>query len=315
MDTLTLISPLPHSLTITLQATGTIGKAILDALLNSGKFSISVLTRAASDTTHVFPPTTKVHPVDYSSPASLAAALAGIDAVVCTLPAAALGAQAALIAAAAAAGVARFVPSEYGSDTTHPRARTLPVYRLKVAAQETLRQHAAQGAMSYTLLVTGPFLDWGLQRGLLLDAPSRRAMVCDGGERPVSTSRLQTVGRAVVGVLERPEETRDRVVYVKDLDVSQAQLLAMAKKATPAEEQWDVQEVQTAELEQEAYEALKTEKPSMPIMAKFLRRAIYGEGYGRLFEKTDNELLGIPFMTEEELEELVAATIRKGSVS
>jgi NmrA-like family len=223
--------------------------------------------------------------------------------------------QSQLIDAAVAAGVARFIPSEFGSDLMNARARTLPIYRFKIAAQDRLLELAAQGQMSYTLLMNGPFLDWGMKRGLLLDVPARKAVLYDGGERTVSTSRLQTVGKAVVGVLEHLEETRNRAVYVKDLDVTQRQLLEMGKKATPPGEEWDVREMQTAELEQEAYEALKTEKPNMAIMSKFLLRAIFGEGYGSRFEKTDNGLLGIPYMTTEELEELVGETVKEGSAS
>lgn len=96
------------------------------------------MTRAGSRTK--LPSSVKSIDVDFSSLDSLKAALKGQDAVVSTLGAFAAAQQTSLIDAAIAAGVKRFIPSEFGSDTTHPKVSALPVYRDKVAAQQYLKE-------------------------------------------------------------------------------------------------------------------------------------------------------------------------------
>ena len=44
---------------------------------------------------------------------------------------------------------------------------------------------------------------------------------------------MDSVGQAVVGVLSHPEETKNRFVYVKDINISQNQLFEIAKKVDP----------------------------------------------------------------------------------
>ena len=60
---------------------------------------------------------------NYDSAKSLKAAFQGQDAVISLVGGTALGDQNKLIDAAIAAGVKRFLPSEYGSDTTNNCAR------------------------------------------------------------------------------------------------------------------------------------------------------------------------------------------------
>ncbi len=73
-----------------------------------------------------------------------------------------------LIDAAVEAGVRRFIPSEFGSDSTNPKAAALPVFRSKIAAQKALAERAAASTsgFTYTLVITGPLLGWGLTQGL-----------------------------------------------------------------------------------------------------------------------------------------------------
>lgn len=102
---------------------------------------------------------------NYDDLLSLRKALTGQDAVVSCLgdTPGAVAAQRNLIEAAITAGVKRFLPSEFGSDTTNAHVRSLPFFEAKVAHQALLEQAALNNpAFSYSLLITGPFLDWGL---------------------------------------------------------------------------------------------------------------------------------------------------------
>ena len=96
-------------------ASGHLGPAVLNTLLAAGIFEVTVFTRVSSNAT--FPSGAKVIPVDYASMESLTDALRGQDAVVSTLASVSLSAQFLMIDAAIAAGVKRFIPSEFGSNT------------------------------------------------------------------------------------------------------------------------------------------------------------------------------------------------------
>lgn len=96
-----------------MQATGNVGSGVLPELLKSN-FNITVLSREGSSA--VFPEGVKVVKTDYSI-SSLTKALTGQDAVVSMLPIVALAEQQKVAEAALAAGVKRFIPSEFGSDT------------------------------------------------------------------------------------------------------------------------------------------------------------------------------------------------------
>ena len=83
-------------------ASGNLGPSILNVLLASNLFSITVLTRPTSK--HQFPSNVTVLPVDYSSHASLTTALTGQDAVIALFGAESADLQLPLLDAAIAAG-------------------------------------------------------------------------------------------------------------------------------------------------------------------------------------------------------------------
>jgi hypothetical protein len=92
----------------------------------------------------------------------------GQDAVVSCLgdvPAAVKAQEALLLDAAFAVGVKHYIPSEFGSDTTNQRVKSYPFFAAKVKRQQRLRQTSmANEDSSCSLLITGPFLDWGLSK-------------------------------------------------------------------------------------------------------------------------------------------------------
>jgi len=285
-------------------ASGPVGTAILKELLKSQLFDISVLTRHTS--THTFPAGVKVVPVDYTSTDSLIAALQGQDALVSSVAMAAVPSQRLLIDAAVKAGIKRIIPSEFGCDLKNTAARKLPVFAGKVDIERYLDELAIKGETSYTLVFCGPFLDLGLRQGIFLNFEKREAHVYDGGDQLISTSRLGTVGKAVRRILTHPRETADRAVWVKDIDISQNQLLKLAKSLTPGEE-WKVTHVNTAELEKESMAQIKNKEVGSKTMSGLLLRGIFAPECGNLFKHVHNSVLGITGISGPDLEELVAS--------
>ncbi|KAI1328564.1 NAD(P)-binding protein [Xylariaceae sp. FL0255] len=272
-------------------ATGNLGPAILDQLLAAG-FQVTVLTRQSS--THSFPGNVSAKEVDYESVDSLTKALQGQDAIVCTLAHTALKLQLNLVEAASKAKVSRFIPSEFGSDTSNPKNAKLPVFAGKVTVGEALAKAAEKGDISYTLIRTGPFFDWGITHGLLLGNTKEKIVTLwDGGERPFSTTTLASIGKAVVGVLKNPDATKNRGIYVHDAVLSPKKLHALAEKVTSTTWQTKVVSIED-ELLPPAWAELKKEKPDhSKLVIPFIVASIMGEGYGGHFQEVDNQVLGL----------------------
>jgi len=283
-------------------ATGNLGPSILDQLLKAG-FTVTVLTRIGS--THSFSPSVTVAHVDYDSLDSLTDALRGQDAVVSTLSASGLAKPVLLVEAAVKAGVKRFIPSEFGSNTAVEKTRSLPCFKDKVAVQDALQKAAANSALTYTAVVNGPFLDWGISYGFIANLKGKSVNLYDGGDRLWSTTTLPSIGKAVAGVLKHPEETKNRFVYVQSAAVSMKKLAALGKKAVGADG-WTEEAVSTSVVLDEAWAEMKKPEPNPQVFVYgFLKACIWGEGYGSYFDKLDNDLLGVPQLTDVELEELV----------
>ncbi|KAF5502530.1 hypothetical protein CGCA056_v014143 [Colletotrichum aenigma] len=163
-------------MTYELTATGNLGPAILTALRSSKRFDVTVLKRTGSS--HQFPADVTVKYVDYDNPALLAEAVRGQDAVLSTLSVFGSDAQEALVDPSVASGVKRFLPLEFGSSTENPKVQTIPIFSAKLQLQEYLRAKAQSSpAFTCSLLFCGPFLDWGLSTGMLVDIKNKKGRV------------------------------------------------------------------------------------------------------------------------------------------
>jgi hypothetical protein len=160
--------------------------------------------------------------------------------------------------------------------------------------------------MTYTYFRNGIFLDWGLEMSFFFDLKTGHANLYDGGDQLFSTTSLPTVGKGVVSVLTHYEETKNRGVYIHDIAISQKRLVQLAKKVKP-ELAWTSEPASTAKLAAKSDAALAMGDYNFGNMIPYLYQSIWAEGYGGYYQKTDNELLGIPVMTEDD----VVAVIKK----
>ncbi len=159
--------------------------------------------------------------------------------------------------------------------------------------------------MTYTLMCSGPFLDWGIMVGFVMNLKGKSINLFDGGDRVFSATTLPTIGKAVAGVFTHLEQTKNRAVYVQDTATTLKKLAAMGKKATGGDG-WKENVVPIDEVVEQAWAELKKDKPNPDhFVFNFVQASIWGEGYGSRFEKPDNELLGIKEMSDAEVQGLV----------
>lgn len=200
-----------------------------------------MLSRESSSST--FPPGVKIIRANYDSVDSLVSAFQGQDAVISLVGGAAFGDQNKLIDAAIAAGVQRFVPSEFGINTQDDRTRTIiPVLNAKVETLKYLKGKEDQ--ISWSVFITGMFFDWCLKIGILgFDASSKTATLFDDGKATFSTTNNHTIGLALVKALEKPETTKNQHIYVSSFQTSQREILSAIENITG--EKWSVNTVKT----------------------------------------------------------------------
>ncbi|KAF5496668.1 hypothetical protein CGCF413_v009164 [Colletotrichum fructicola] len=136
------------------------------------------------------------------------------------LPIVALGEQQKVAEAAIKAGVKRFIPNEYGSDSS-------------------LTSHEEH--ITWTAIITGPFFDWGLELGMTgFDLNNRVATLVDGGNTRFTTSTVAQIRRAIISVLKHPSETRNQLVFVESFTTTQLEILNALQEATGQD--WKVKE-------------------------------------------------------------------------
>lgn len=280
-------------------ASGTLGSVALHALISTGRFNIQVLRRAGS--TSSFPSDVKVVDVDHSSSSALQSAFEGQDVILSFVPTLATESQLAFIDAAAAAGVQRFIPSEYSANLSNERARGLPVFQPKVAVQDYLFEKVKATGLSYTIIYGGAWLDAEGRSFLLdFDGDKGETRVYDGGDVPISVSTLSTVADAIIGVLDHPAETHNRSVYVHDMVTTQNRLLELARQLRRGKA-WKMKNVSLGEMTARSDERLAKGMLDMETFVPYICRAIFDPRHGSVYERTDNELLGIPGKTDEDL--------------
>jgi nucleoside-diphosphate-sugar epimerase len=229
-------------------ANGNLGKPILEALLAAGDFTVTVLKRQGSKSVPSQDTSVRVVEVDDEmSLASLTEALSGQDAVVATFPVKQVEQHLRVADAAAAAGVRRLIPADFGScDASSPRVQELmPLFKRKIQVRERAQELAASNPQfSWTCLVSGHFFDWGLEKNFLhCDLKTRTIDVLDDGTARTSMTTLPRIAQAVVCVLRRAGEgdedpSRNRVIFFQSFCVSQLEVLAALEKATASK--WTV---------------------------------------------------------------------------
>lgn len=237
--------------------------------------------------------------VDYNDKQSLVNALKGQHAVVSTVAVEAIPGQKLIIDAAIQAGVRRFIPSDFGSLSTDPAASHLPHHVNMVEIQNYIQSKSDQ--IEYTIFSIGAFTEFLVNYPVAFDFEHKTAQVWGDGTAQVSTTSLNGAARAIVGALKNPEPTKNKNIHVHELVVTQSQLLSLAKKYSPQAE-WTITQVVDPAAEFARLEALVKEQPDITNITSLIKASLFCGEYEGHYKSVDNELVGLPILTEDDLE-------------
>ncbi|KAK1963098.1 isoflavone reductase [Colletotrichum sublineola] len=292
-------------------ASGLVGLRVVKALQEKG-FEVMAISRESSTAT--FPSGVAVRKADLSSVESLTAAFAGQDAVISAISTVAVvvpGAQDPLIDAAVAAGVKRFVPSEYGLNTRTLEGEILGDWlKAKTAAVDYLIKKADENpGFTWTGIATSLFLDWSITRGIYgISLENKRMTIFDSGNQKVSTTSLSFLAEGIAAVLQHPAETVNKYINIVEFEVTQNQLHKLFEEETGAE--FAIEHKTADEAEKVGKEKLAA-GGRFPF-EEFLQKYWFGDGPGHAIreEEKANKVLGLP---QSSLREVVRRYIKEHS--
>jgi hypothetical protein len=130
--------------------------------------------------------------------------------------------------------------------------------------------------------------------------PSSKAFIYGKGEGTWSTTTMPSIGLAVANALKKPEATKNRYVFVDSFTVSQNEVLHTLEKLQG--KKWEVDYVDAEEQKKIGQDKLANGDFSGAMALIRYINSVDGHGGNyATYQKTDNELLGLPKQTLEEV--------------
>lgn len=289
-----------------LGANGNVGPAVLDALVNDN-FTVTVLKRASSKSPNNYPSGVKVEQVDDAfAVEDLVPIFQSQDAVIVTIKGTQVDIQKRLADAALKAGVKRFIPADFGSvDSASEHAQEcVPLFKNKTTVIEYLTKLANENeSFSWSSLVCGHFFDWD-PAFLHVWPKENRADIVKNLKASYST--LAQVGRATSRILQRPEVTANKVMFVQSFCVTQLDIVQAFERASDAkyEVEW---------LDDETYERqqmIKRDEGDKEAIENLVWLLGAQEGNWEIRDDFAMERLGLE---DEDLDDAVKAVVKEHS--
>ena len=301
-------------------AGGNVGSYMTKALLETGKHTVTAITRP--DSTSKLPDGVHMKKVDYENPQTIVEALKGQDALILTLNVMALGQEEKIIQAAADAQVPWVLPNEWSPDSAHEGlVKDVSVFQSAPKMRERIKE---LGKSSYIAVTTGFWYEWSLAipAAFGIDTLEKTATLFDEGETPMTVSTWPQVGRAVAALLSLPikpeggdkerclERFRNGHVYVGSFTVSQKDMLDSALRVTGTKmNDWKITQEPAEQRYKDGLEAMK--KGEHIGFAKMMYTRVFFADDSGNFEKrigTANKILDLP---EEHLDEATKAAVER----
>ncbi|KAK1979895.1 hypothetical protein LZ30DRAFT_751101 [Colletotrichum cereale] len=261
-------------------ATGNVGRWALRALLADG-FSVTVLARKQRS----FPGEVTVKVVDFGSSDALKEAMKGQDAFVdCTLVHDDTPKR--LIDAAAAAGVYRYIPSDFSLDFNNRNVHGLPVFFKKDLNDKYLLKKCEETGMTWSIICNGAFLDWNLRSGFMnIDIYDKKVNYINDGDNVHVWTTLEATGKA-----------------------SQRQIVDLCKEVL-GPDSWEESRSDMEQVFAKALEEFQAGNFGWNVFGDMIRYANSRPDFSCPWPKDDNPMLGVEAMTDGEVKELVKTLV------
>lgn len=304
----------PSSILI-LGATGSIGKYITNHVVDAQPpfqqvtvfTSEGTLSKKAEYIQELKSKDVKVITGDITNAQDVKNAYEGIDTVISAVGRNVLETQIDLIRLAEeSSSVKWFFPSEYGTDIEYgPQSVNEKPHQLKLKVRKYIKENVK--SLKYTYVVTGPYVDmyFTLSQNAPeaggFDVANKKAIMIDDGEGKIGFTTMPDVGKAVVAALRHPEASFNKALKVQSFVITPNDVLAEFEKQTG--QSWSVSSFSLQQLKEAEKKAWDEDKP---YAVSFTLRRIWAEG-GTLYDKTDNESIGL---RDSDLETLAQAVDR-----
>ena len=298
-------------------ATGRIGKAFADALLATGKHTVTVLTRPSS--TAAVPEGAKTVKVDYDDEEGMVAALKGQQFLAITLGVMAPeDLHGKIVKYAAKAGVPYIMPNAYGMDKANPRLLTESPFPL--AQSYVYRASEVKDAgCSSVMLCCGFWYEWSLalfEPWFGFTIKDRKVTFYDDGNTKINTSTWDQCGRALAAFLSLPvsgatpcvEDWKDGCLHIDSFLVSQRDMLdSLHRVLGTTDADWTITYEPVKERYERGMKALQA-GDRMGLPTAMYARIFFPNGDGNYGEMHGlaNETLGLP---KESLDEATKRTV------
>ncbi|KGO42643.1 hypothetical protein PEX1_016500 [Penicillium expansum] len=291
-------------------ATGRIGGAFAQSLLQTGQHEVTALTR--KDSQGKVPEGVRSVQVNYDDDDSLVKALNGQQFLVITLSVRAPeDLHARITAAAAKAGVSYIMPNAYGFPISPEGVKDGDLYGKRVISRI---DDAQNGGSSSVTMPCGFWYEWSLACGeqwFGFTIKDRKVTFFDDGTRVVSASTWDQCGRALAALLSLPEsgetpalaDFKNKEVRINSFRVSQRDMLdSLHRVLGTTDSDWEITHESVAKrLADGAEEMAKgvfTAIPKMLYGSVFLPTNKEGDFAGTM--ELANDILGLP---KEDLDE------------
>ncbi|KAL9087668.1 MAG: hypothetical protein Q9165_006592 [Trypethelium subeluteriae] len=289
-----------------LGASGSLGEAVIPALLQSG-FILIIISRPGGRGFTASAEAVATREIAYDDLGGLTAALRGHDALVEIFNPAATVHQRTIVRAALAAGIKHLVTNEFGLDTFHPNISKLPSAQAKVQAQsmlveelETAKASGKARPLSWTGIFSGVWYDWAIREGKFWVDPTTRTITRFGsGNQKTSISRIALNGEAIVAVLREPERFQNRPAYFASHTVTTNELVALVKETSENPgKPWKITDVPDVEAFRRDALRLWDEDLQKGVEDRLHSRAFTMLSIAALFE--ENNLFGADYREKQE---------------
>ncbi|KAF6831261.1 isoflavone reductase family protein [Colletotrichum plurivorum] len=203
-----------------------------------------------------------------------------------------------------------FFPSEYGTDIEYgPESAGEKPHQAKLKVRKYIRENVKR--LKYTFLVTGPYVDMYLTLAPMakeaggFDVKAKKAVLVEDGEGKVGLITMKDVGKTLVASLRHPDASFNKALKVQSFVATPKEILAEFEKQTGAKWEVSYSPLQTLKGAEE-----KAWAEGVPFATIFTLRRIWAEG-GTLYDKTDNESIGVGPKDVETLEIAVQRALGK----